>query len=137
MSTAGCSAQLRRTAALIGFVASLMLIGCGPRQQTAKPVDADQARSALETVLTDWTKGGKPEAWMQRVPQVVIQDADWARGAKLRTFEILGPGEPRDANLFCRVKLVLEEPSAQPAEQTVTYCVGSDPVITVFRDFTQ
>jgi hypothetical protein len=111
----------------------LLAMPAGCSQQIARPVNADQARETLNAVLADWADGGKPEQWLKQSPQVVIQDRDWARGLKLKTFEILGSGEPRDANLFCQVKLVLENGSQQDFEQTVTYCVGTDPVLTVFR----
>ena len=123
--------------AQLGAIGVLLLIlvplGCAGRQQIAKPVNPEEARQTLSAVLADWAKGGKPEAWLRQSPQVVIQDRDWSSGLKLKTFEILGSGEPRDANLFCQVKLVLENASQQDFEQTVTYCVGTDPALTVFR----
>lgn len=122
--------------ALLALLVSLsVLAGCGSNRQTAKPVDPAAARQTLEVVLTDWRNGGRPDVWQQQSPQVVVQDLDWSRGVRLKSYEILGPGEPRDANLYCRVKLVLDEPTAETREQTVTYCVGTDPVRTVFRTF--
>ena len=112
----------------------LALPGCGPRQETAAPVDPEKARSTLEAVLSDWKEGGSPEAWQERSPEVVVQDFDWAAGTKLKSFELLGPGESRDANLICKVKLVLEQSPRGDVERTVTYVVGTDPVLTVFRD---
>ncbi|MHB0954850.1 MAG: hypothetical protein ACYC0X_00580 [Pirellulaceae bacterium] len=111
----------------------LIPAGCGNWQRSAKPVDPDEARQTLGAVLADWAQGGTPEAWLEQSPQVVIQDLDWSGGAKLKAFEVLGTGEPRDANLFCQVKLVLEDASRQQVERTVTYCIGTDPVLTVFR----
>lgn len=107
--------------------------GCGPSQPTAAPVDAEEARRTLELVLRDWQEGGSPAAWQERSPQVVVQDADWAAGAKLKRFEILGAGQPRDANLFCQVRLVMDRPAKGELQRTVTYVVGTDPVLTVFR----
>ncbi len=127
----------RVTCRQLGTIVCLLLLltfaGCGSRQQTARPVDPEEARQTLNAVLADWGHGGKPAAWLQQSPQVVIQDRDWSNGLKLNDFEILGAGESRDANLFCQVKLVLENAAQQQFEQTVTYCVGTDPVLTVFR----
>jgi hypothetical protein len=111
--------------------------GCNFGPATARPVDPEVARQTLEQVLSDWRDGGTPDAWQQRSPQVVVQDFDWAAGAALTSFEILGPGEARDANLFCRVRLVLNGPAKGGAQRTVTYVVGTDPVLTVFRDVMQ
>jgi hypothetical protein len=124
---------LRQLGAAGWLLVILISVGCGSRQQTAEPVDPDQARRTLHAVLADWVEGGKPETWRQKSPQVVVQDLDWSGGSKLKAFELLGSGEPRDANLFCQVKLVLENSSQRKIEQTVTYCVGTDPVLTVFR----
>ncbi len=125
--------QRHRWPARVGLLLMLALPGCGPQLQRAKPVDVDEARQTLTTVLDDWAGGGKPEDWLQQSPRVVVQDFDWSSGARLKSYEILGAGQSRDANLFCQVKLVLENPVQKRVEQTVTYCVGTDPVLTVFR----
>ena len=113
---------------------ALLACGCGPRHPTADPVNADTARQTLQSVLESWQRGEALESWQQRDPKVVVQDSDWSAGAKLKEFEILGVGEPRDANLYCQVKLVLDGPGRGKQPQTVTYVVGTDPVLTVFRD---
>jgi hypothetical protein len=112
----------------------LLAVGCGPQVKKAAQVDVDIARQSLEAVLADWKGGGSPEAWQKRSPQVVVQDFDWTSGAKLKTYEILGPGEARDANLFCKVRLTVEKDSRPEEDLVVTYCVGTDPVVTVFRE---
>lgn len=122
--------------ALSCILSLLWLAGCGS-QQVAKPVDLRVANETLQAVLTDWQHGGTPAAWQQRSPQVVVQDFDWSSGLKLKAFEILGPGEPRDANLFCQVRLTLQKDTQPATERVVTYCVGTDPVLTVFRDMMQ
>lgn len=111
-----------------------VLCGCGTGQKTAAPVDPDVARRTLDAVLLDWKNGGTPDAWQQKSPKVVVQDLDWAAGAKLVSYEVLGPGEVRDANLYCQVKIVAASQSQKETPRTVTYVVGTDPVITVFRD---
>jgi hypothetical protein len=122
--------------ALFGWLAALGLIalGCGPRHQTAAPVNVETARQTLQSVLESWQRGEKLDSWRQHDPEVVIQDMDWSADAKLKEFEILGDGEPRDANLYCKVKLVFNEQVQGKTEKEVTYVVGTDPVLTVFRD---
>src|SRR5690606_23076401 len=97
-------------------------------------VNVPQARKLLEEVLAGWQMGETPESWRAKTPEVVIQDFDWQGGARLNSFEILSEGDAIDANLHCRVKLKLENPTKKPIEKTVTYLVGTSPALTVFRE---
>lgn len=110
--------------------------GCGG-QQVAAPVDPQQARSTLEAVLADWQAGGTPDGWQQKSPKVVVQDFEWASGAKLVSFQIQGEGEAKDANLYCKVQIVTSSGGQTSPPRVVTYVVGTDPVLTVFRDMFQ
>ena len=118
-----------------GLLAAALVVspGCGGGGPSADPVDSDQARETLEAVLASWQAGESPADWRDRDPEVVVQDMDWMRGARLKRFELLGPGRAVDANLHCEVKLWLEDPDRGEMERTVTYEVGTDPVLTVFR----
>lgn len=116
---------------LVGTLLMAAASGCGGSTQAA--VQPDVARRTLDEVLTGWKNGEKPEAWRTKDPEVVVQDMDWLAGAKLVSYEIQGSGEPRDANLYCKVKLELQQASQPPVTKTVTYVVGTDPVLTVFR----
>jgi hypothetical protein len=49
-------------------------------------------------------------------------------------YEVLDGGKPESANLVARVKLSLEDKEGAKSEKTVTYLVGTAPVLTVFRD---
>lgn len=114
---------------------SLLLVvgGCGG-QKVAAPVDPQQARATLEAVLTDWQAGGNPDAWQQKSPKVIVQDLEWSAGAKLVSYQIQGAGESLDANLYCQVQIVTSHGGQTSAPRVVTYVVGTDPVLTVFRD---
>ena len=114
-------------------VALLVSPGCGSGGPPAAPVDSDEARQTLEAVLASWQAGEAPADWRERDPEVVVQDMDWLRGTRLKRYELLGPGTAVDANLHCEVKLWLEDPDRGEMERTVTYEVGTDPVLTVFR----
>lgn len=121
---------------LNAMVLALLLAasGCGSGYAPeAHRVDAKQARSTLESVLTSWQLGDTPQSWRQHDPQVVIQDMDWTAGRKLSEFELLDDGEAIDANLHCRVRLTLVDPRQGEIEQTVTYLVTTSPNLTVFR----
>ena len=64
---------------------------------------------------------------------MVVQDRDWQQGVELVDYEIAGPGDAQDANLICDVQLTLRGSDGTSTEKTVTYIVGTDPVLTVFR----
>ncbi len=109
--------------------------GCGGYSPEAHRVDPPTAKSTLVAVLTSWQEGATPESWRQKKPEVVVQDPDWNAGAKLKSFELLDDGKAVDANLNCRVKLILQIPEKGETERNVSYVVSTSPVLTVFRGF--
>ncbi len=111
-----------------------LLAGSGCKSSSeANRVDPTLARSALESVLDSWKRGESIDPWQMNDSQVVVQDLDWKAGFKLASFEILDQGDAVDANLFCRVRLSLEDPSSKRFDRMVTYVIGTNPVCTVFR----
>ncbi|MDX1929104.1 MAG: hypothetical protein SFV81_21430 [Pirellulaceae bacterium] len=118
------------------ILVSLTLSGCGYSAAEHR-VTSTTARTTLESVLKSWQAGESSESWQQKTPKVVVQDMDWRAGAKLQSFEILGEGEAIDANLHCQVKLKFAQPQNGKKEITVTYLVGTSPVLTVFRELGQ
>lgn len=125
--------RLRLWKTLATTIFCLWLSGCGDTARTAAPVDPGQARTTLKAALNAWKEGRSPSDLRSRSPEIVAQDADWQRGMKLTDYEVLGNGDERDANLECRVKLKMVDKQGKPVERTVTYVVGTDPVLTVFR----
>lgn len=115
--------------AVILFIAQ----GCSRYDPNEHRVQTQTARETLELVLKSWQEGNRPESWQEKKPAVVVQDMDWKSGARLKSFEIVGEGEAIDANLYCQVKLNFEQPQNGKREHTVTYLVGTSPVLTVFR----
>lgn len=111
---------------------AILAPGCGPHRNA--PVNVQVAQQTLKETLEKWKQGSKPADLQAASPQIVVQDLDWSGGAKLLDFEMLGDGEPVDANLIGKVKLKLQSQEGKAAEKTVTYVVGTSPVLTVFRD---
>ena len=107
--------------------------GCRGYSSAKHRVESTTARSTLETVLKSWQEGASPESLQEKKPKIVVQDLDWKTGTKLLAFEILGEGDAIDANLYCKVKLKMESPGKGKSEKTVTYLIGTSPVLTVFR----
>jgi len=126
---------LHRTS--LAAVAALLLCGCGEGTHYSAPVKPDVARQTLELTLKEWQSGSKVDALRGHTPEIVVQDLDWNAGTKLLAFEVLGDGEAIDANLYAKVKLTLQAADGKEVEKTVTYCVGTSPVLTVFRDPTR
>ena len=106
--------------------------GCESAYRSA-PVKPDVAMDTLKLTLDEWKSGAAVDSLRQRKPGIVVQDLDWSGGKKLVAYEVLG-GDPVDANLVARVKLTLQSAEGPSTDKTVTYVVGTAPVLTVFRD---
>lgn len=110
-----------------------VLLGCGPVR--AKPVQSDLARKTLVEVLDHWKSGGNIEELRKRKPEIVAQDFAWMKGMKLQEYRVLDEGRSENAHLRCEVELTLvPEDGGAPNTKTVNYLVGTDPVLTVFRE---
>ncbi len=133
MNTNSHHGQAQRYAWLALGLLSLLIHGCSSYSAEEHRVEPGSARQVLEDVLLSWKEGEPMDKWQQRQPPVVVQDMDWKNGAILESFEIKGAGEAIDANLHCQVKLKLQMPNNTKSEKTVTYLVGTSPVVTVFR----
>jgi hypothetical protein len=123
-------------ARLLLWVATASIVlgsGCGPRLQTARPVDSPMAIETLRIALETWKSGGTAADLRHHRPEIVAQDRDWMQGTELKDYELLGEHEVADANLHCNVRLILAGPNGQSVEKSVVYIVGTDPVLTVFR----
>lgn len=120
-----------RRAFAISVFLTLFTLGCGGPRNT--PVNVNTAQETLKTTLDKWKAGAKPEELQSGTPKIVAQDMDWLGGAELISYEILGDAKPMDANLKAQVKLNLRK-DGKETEKTVSYLVGTSPVLTVFRD---
>lgn len=109
------------------------LFGCGESPPANDPVVPDAARAALRRALDSWKAGTKIEALASESPKLVAQDFDWMAGARLLDYAPEGEGTPEDANLRIRVKLSLRDAKGKAVAKTVTYVVGTAPVLTVMR----
>jgi hypothetical protein len=123
----------RTTAIWLSLFVLCIAAGC-TRQQHAAPVNPELARKSLRQVLDGWKHGDDMASLRQASPSITVQDMDWTTGYKLLDYEIIGDGKYDDANLLCPVKLKLQDPKGNAVNREVTYMVGTDPVITVFRE---
>ncbi|HEY1860013.1 MAG TPA: hypothetical protein VGG61_06645 [Gemmataceae bacterium] len=124
---------LRRSTFLLSLCLLAGAAGC-TSQKHAAPVNPDLARQSLRQVLDGWKRGDDLASFRQASPSITVQDMDWMSGCKLLDYEIVGDGKYDDANLLCPVKLKLQDPKGNAVNREVTYMVGTDPVITVFRE---
>jgi hypothetical protein len=123
---------IRRNALFLSFLVLGVAAGC-TRQQHAAPVNPELARKSLREVLDGWKRGEELASFRTASPSITVQDMDWTSGYKLLDYEIVGDGKYDDANLLCPVRLKLQDPKGIAVSRDVTYMVGTDPVITVFR----
>jgi hypothetical protein len=137
---AGFYGTLGVVVACLAVLATLLLPGCSS-SSSAHAVDAPQARDALKIALDAWKSGENMQGLAVAATPMVVQDLDWAAGAKLKDYEIVGDGQPEDANLRIQVKLTTEggQPpqkaaQAKAGEKKVWYLVTTSPKITIFRD---
>jgi hypothetical protein len=116
--------------ASLAALALLALSGCSG--SAAHAVNTSQARDALGTALDHWKQGDAPRS----ITSMTVQDFEWEHGARLLDYQVLGDGQPRDANLSIKVKLTLaaDKAGSRKVEKTVSYLVGTSPSVTVFRD---
>lgn len=110
-----------------------LLAGCESRNPVFE-VRPDQARTTLIAALDGWKVGRTIEDMKAENPSIVVQDVDWMGGQSLEDYELLGDGKPMGANLSIEVRLKLKDPAGKVTEKNVWYLVGTDPVLTVFRD---
>lgn len=108
---------------------SLCEAGCGG----GVPATEDAARTALTAALDAWKAGRKAEEMRQYSPEVVVGDTDWKLGRKLASYEI-GTGTFDGKNLRVPVTLTLAQPPSSNRKVMVKYIVGTQPVVTLFRD---
>lgn len=115
-------------------IAVILVLFCGC-QKTARdlPLDKDVARQSLTAFLESWSQGQPPESLQARVPAIVGVDPDWRSGRRLVQFET--ESEMDDGtNMHITTKLVFGSERGQDPAATVTYIVGTSPVITIFRN---
>jgi hypothetical protein len=118
-------------AAVLSAIIAPAISGCS--KGVADPVDPDRARVALKSALDHWKSGGDPLSMPTSATPMTVQDLEWQSGARLVDYEVLGDGEPADANLRVKVKLTLAG-KVKNTEKTVNYLVTTSPAVTVFRD---
>ena len=131
--TSFCPVTPRVPLPLAGWLLALMFF-CGCSSGVSAPVNVDVAKQTLKTTMETWQHGDAVDSLQKATPAIVVQDLDWTGGAKLIEFEILSDPEPQGANLIAKVKLKLSAASGEQEEKTVSYVVGTSPVLTVFRD---
>jgi hypothetical protein len=117
----------------LGAVAAI-LSGCSGSQHAAA-VDPARAREALTIVLDGWKKGDSPSSLKDGSPAITVQDLDWLGGSRLLDYQVTGDGKAVEANLYVPVKLTLKTPEGREIKKSVSYVVGTSPIVTVFRDF--
>jgi hypothetical protein len=121
-----------RAARFCLVAAAVAAAGCGEeaRLQQFKP-DAEAARKALETALSEWKGGRKEPGRIEGVtPPLQVVDTVWGSGKKLASFEI---GEAADFEVSKKFKAKLTLEGAAGPEEVTYLIVGKDP-LWIFRE---
>lgn len=121
-----------RGKARMALLAALAAVACGCSPAAPHAVDPEAARAALRTTLDAWKEGKTPDSLQSASPAIVAQDMEWASGAKLLDYAVVGD-TPADANLDARVKLVISA-RGKKVQREAKYLVTTSPAVTVFRD---
>ena len=131
MTTPLIQSRTRRSL-LAGLLGLAALCGC---ESTAAPTPADQdlARKTLDQALSGWQKGETVEGMKRASPSILVSDPKWAKGVALKKFEVAGDGQAAGAERVFAVTLYLADADGKEATESVSYKVGTHPILTVFR----
>ncbi len=116
-------------ASLLMLTALVGCAGCSSPHQLNKVVATD----ALKRGLDAWQAGQTPETLRNGSPSVIFGDSDWENGVQLRQYRILNAERSDGTNLHADVELTLVTAKQKARKVTITYIVGTEPKITVFR----
>lgn len=118
---------------LVCILGGVIASGCSKGFDNA-PVDVSLARETLQKALDSWKKGDKVDALQSATPPIYVIDMEWQGGSALKDYEIVGPGEAKDAHLMCQVKLTVRAPgSGKETKKEQTYVISTAPNLTVSR----
>jgi hypothetical protein len=126
MSGKACHNSIR----MIFIAAILQCTGCSGGDL---PATEEAARAALASALDAWKAGQKAEDMRGQDAEVIVRDTDWKLGRRLAGYEI-GHGEFDGKTLRIPVTLTLALPPRGNRRFVVNYIVGTQPVVTIFRD---
>ncbi len=107
--------------------------GCGSANARSLSLDPVLAKQSLTTFLETWKQGKDLGALKAQTPSIVAGDEAWSAGSKLVAYKISGHEFNDGANLHLTVELLLSSKKKKAGKTTVTYIVGTSPVITIFR----
>ena len=124
------SLSVARSAHGLAVLGIIVLTGCSrpPEKDRYRP-QAETARSALETALSEWKKGVPPGTITSRSPEIKVVDSAQRPGLPLQDFEILGEVAGEGFRCFA---VRLEHAAPKPSERTRYVVIGIDP-LWVFR----
>lgn len=118
-------------AALAAALTLALMPGCGGSTSAYVP-NASASRVALDTALSAWQKGGKPDELAKGTPPVHFVDTQWETGQTLEGYQIL-EADLAGATTEKRYAVVLKLPKPEGEKRVEYIAVGRTPV-WIFRD---
>lgn len=125
------SAVRAASACVLLTLGCVMVGGCGGSRDKEL---LEHAEKSVDTALSAWKNGGKPEALKTAADPIDAYDEDWLRGVKLLDFKRLRSFIDTDGLPRCTVELQLQSESNPPQTLTTTYQVVNKPPTTIARD---
>jgi hypothetical protein len=120
----------RKLPRVLAGIALAILSGCGGTGHARFTPRGDEARVAVETVLSAW-RDGQAYNKIEVAPRIQVIDSAWRDGKAIEKFEILREEDGEDGTKSVSARLSFKKPQA---ESEVVYVVfGRDP-IWVYRE---
>jgi hypothetical protein len=112
-----------------GVMALCLTVGCARTARDLK-LDSELARASLEQALSAWSAGKQPA---ELRPAITMRDQSWDAGRALVSYTVLTADERSDGtNLYVPVTRELRDARGKVSRSTLTYIVGTSPMITIF-----
>jgi hypothetical protein len=116
------------------FLMSLGTVGCGRSNGRGLSVDPELAKQSFDAFLAAWKQGKSQSELKSLSPSIISGDEDWSAGSKLVGYKVSDRVFNDGANLHLTAELQLAgAKKKKPGRTSITYVVGTSPVITIFR----
>lgn len=115
----------------IGLVLGLTS-GCGSAP-AGPQADPDLAQKTMKQVLDAWKSGQRPSQFLEKSPDLVIQDSDWALGLKLVSYQTQSDVRLAGNDVHYPVTLELKSPKGRLVKKHAVYLISTSPKKLVLR----
>lgn len=119
-------------------VGVLCLMACfvaGCAKQAPQVSDVEQATVLIKQTFDDWKAGASLAAQRDKSPPVYVAEELWLNAAKLKKYELNGPGEVFGTNIRFHVTLECAGNGGKESnDRQFKYLVTTTPACTIARE---